>query len=73
MGLLEKFDRWDYNGNGQLSASEFKEAESISGFPADEIIEFYDTSGNGQISLVEAQAGLPKVDEAQDVVEEMRD
>lgn len=71
VGLLEKFDRWDYNGDGQLSYSELKDAEQIGGFSAAEIIRFYDTSGNGSISLSEAQSGLLRVDEAREVAEEL--
>jgi hypothetical protein len=73
VGLLEKFDRWDYNGDGQLSESELKEAEQISGLPAADIIRFYDTSGNRRISLAEAQAGMSRLYEARDAVEEIKD
>ncbi len=73
VGLLEKFDRWDYDGNGELSASELKDAEQIGGIPSDEIIDFYDTDEDRRISLVEAQSGMARVDEARDVVEELRD
>lgn len=72
VGLLEKFDRWDYNGDGQLSKSELKDAEQIGGFGADEIIKFYDTSGNGTISFAEAQSGLSRVDEARVVAKELQ-
>ncbi len=73
MGLLEKFDRWDYDGNGQLSPAELSEAERIGGFSVDEIIKFYDTSGNRQISLIEAQAGIPRIDEARDIADDLQD
>ncbi len=73
VGLLEKFDRWDYNGNGELSPSELKDAEILSGFSKAEIIEFYDTDGSGTISLAEAQAGMGRVDEARDMVEELEE
>lgn len=72
IGLLEKFDRWDYNGDGQLSQSELKDAEDLSGISSPEIIKFYDTSGNGRISLREAQAGILRVDEAREVVKEVK-
>lgn len=71
VGLLEKFDRWDYNGNGELSKSELKDAEQLSGFSSADIIEFYDIDNNRRISLREAQSGMSRVDEARDVVEEL--
>lgn len=70
IGLIEKFDRWDYNGDGNLTKTELREAELIGSMPADEIIKFYDTDGNGMISLREAQAGMSRVDEAKDVAAE---
>lgn len=73
IGLLEKFDRWDYNGDGQLSESELKEAEELSGKPAAEIIRFYDTDGNRRISLTEAQAAIPRLDEARENVEKPKE
>ncbi len=73
VGLLEKFDRWDYDGNGELSKSELKDAEVLSGLSTAEIIEFYDTDGDARISLVEAQGGMSRVDEARDVIEELED
>jgi Ca2+-binding EF-hand superfamily protein len=73
IGLLEKFDRWDYNGDGQLSESELKEAEELSGMPAAEIIRFYDTSGNQRISLAEAQAGMSRLGEARETVKEIEE
>lgn len=69
VGLLQKFDKWDYNGDGQLQKSELKEAEQLGGVSADEIIEFYDTSKNGRISLTEASKGLSRVDEARELTE----
>jgi Ca2+-binding EF-hand superfamily protein len=71
IGLLEKFDRWDYNGNGQLEKSELKEAEQIGGFASDEIISFYDTDSSGGISFAEAQSGLSRVDEAKKITEKL--
>ncbi len=72
-GLIEKFDRWDYDGSGQLDASELKEAERISGIPADELIEFYDENGDGLISLREAQAGMERVPEAREEVTNIKE
>jgi len=73
IGLLEKFDRCDYNGDGQLSLSELKEAEEVSGFPAADILAFYDTGKNGRISHAEAEAGISRLDEAKVTVKEIKD
>lgn len=72
IGLLEKFDRWDYNGDGYLVASELKDAEQASGLPAAEIVEFYDTNKDNKISLREAKAGLSRVDEARKTVKKLQ-
>lgn len=72
VGLLEKFDRWDYNGDGQLAQSELKEAEQLSGLPTADILSFYDTGKNGRISLAEAQAGMSRLDEARETVQEIK-
>lgn len=73
IGLLEKFDRWDYNGDGQLALSELKEAEELSGLPTADILAFYDTGKNGRISFAEAQAGMSRLDEAKLAVKEIKD
>ncbi len=73
VGLLEKFDRWDYNGDGQLSLSELMEAEGLSGLPAADILAFYDTGKNGRISLAEAEAGMTRLDEAKVTVKEIKE
>jgi hypothetical protein len=73
VGLLEKFDRWDYNGDGQLALSELKEAEQLSGLPAADILGFYDTNKNRRISLAEAQSGMSRLDEARETVQEIKD
>jgi hypothetical protein len=65
VGLLEKFDRWDLDGNGLLTASELEEAEQISGVTSKEILAFYDTNKDGGISLREAQNALARTDEAE--------
>lgn len=70
VGLLEKFDRWDFNGDGFLSQSELKEAEKLSAFTAKEIVEFYDVGGDGKISLKEAQDGMKRLPEAREVAAE---
>lgn len=73
VGLLEKFDRWDYNGDGQLTESELQETEQISGLPARDVIDFYDTNKDRKISLKEAQAGMSRLGEARETVEEIKD
>jgi|LakMenEpi03Aug12_release.lakeMendotaPanAssembly.Ray.scaffolds.fasta_scaffold30524_7 hypothetical protein len=65
IGLLEKFDRFDYNGDGSLDLDELKEASESSGHSPRKIMDFYDTSGNNRISLREAQAGFARVEEAE--------
>lgn len=65
IGLLEKFDRWDENGDGKLTAPELKDAQKRSGHRPAKIINFYDTSGDQAISLREAQAGFSRVEEAE--------
>lgn len=65
VGLLEKFDRWDENGDGFLAAGELKQAEKLSGHSPAKIIEFYDLNKDGKISLREAQRGFSRVDEAE--------
>lgn len=70
IGLLEKFDRWDFNGDGFLDASELGEAERMTGAKPEAIIDFYDLDGDGRISLREAQLGYARSDEAQDLRDE---
>ena len=64
VGLLEKFDRWDYNGDGQLSKKEISNGiDSLKGKPQQvnydpaKVLEFYDTNKDGMVSLAEAQDG----------------
>ncbi len=64
LGLMEKFDRWDYNGNGKLNTKEIDDGiNSLKGtsravtYTAAEVVEFYDKSGDKSVSLREAQAG----------------
>lgn len=65
IGLLQKFDRWDDDGNGQLDRQELTEGLAGSGHSADAVMEFYDTNCDGKISLKEAQnaySRAPKAD-----------
>ncbi len=64
VGLLEKFDRWDYNGDGELGKKEMSQGiQGLKGKPqqvnytAAEVLEFYDTDKDGKITLAEAQDG----------------
>jgi hypothetical protein len=64
LGLVEKFDRWDYNGDGELSVDEIKAGiATLAGtsravtFDAAEVVKHYDRNGNNTVSLREAQAG----------------
>ena len=65
VGLLQKFDRWDENGDGYLTAPELKPAAKISGQAPAKIVGFYDTNHDHQISLQEAQDGFSRADEAE--------
>lgn len=66
IGLLEKFDRYDLDGNGELDSKELLAAQQSTGHPPSEIIDFYDTNKNGTISLREAQRGFSRLDEAEE-------
>ena len=60
IGLLQKFDRWDLDGNGKLDAAELKPASALSGKSVAEILAYYDVNKDGGITLREAQKGLEK-------------
>ena len=64
LGLIEKFDRWDYNGDGELSFREInagiknlKGSNRAVNYRAADVIKYYDQNGNKTVSLREAQAG----------------
>lgn len=65
IGLLQKFDRWDENGDGYLTKSELGKTEQITGHSATKVLKFYDTDGDRRFSLKEAQDGLSRFDEAE--------
>jgi hypothetical protein len=63
LGLIEKFDRWDHDGNGLLSAKEIdagvatlKGTSRVVTFDAADVVKHYDRSGDGAVSLREAQS-----------------
>ena len=64
--MLEKFDRWDLDGNGELAKNELKEAERLSNHSSREILDFYDKDGSETISLRELQKGFDRLDEAEE-------
>lgn len=68
IGLLEKFDRWDLNGDGQLDANELKAAQKVTGHSPQEILDFYDVDRSGGVSLREAQRGFKRADEAEEKI-----
>ncbi|MCX6877198.1 MAG: EF-hand domain-containing protein [Verrucomicrobia bacterium] len=72
-GLVQKFDRFDQNGDGYLTRQEIaaglKEAGTLRLSPAelDQVMTSYDTNGDRRISQREAQAGAdhgPQIFEA---------
>lgn len=70
LGFLEKFDRWDDNGNSELDAGELDRGiKSLQGksqqvnYTAPQVIEFFDTDRSGTVSLKEAQAGYHRADQ----------
>jgi Ca2+-binding EF-hand superfamily protein len=72
IGLMEKFDRWDDDGDGYLTANEIQDGiDSLKGKPQEvsyksaAVLEFYDTNKDGRISLREAQAGYKRAAEAE--------
>lgn len=70
VGLLEKFDRWDDNGDGELTVKEvnqginrFKGTPMQVSYTGKQVIEFYDTDQSGTVTLREAQEGFQRADE----------
>lgn len=72
IGLLEKFDRYDLDGNGQLDSKELLAGKASTGHEPAEVIAFYDRDKNGTISLREAQHGFSRVDEAEAVAKKKK-
>lgn len=72
IGLLQKFDRWDDDGDSCLDAGEISQGiDSLKGKPqqvtytAADVIGFYDTNHDGKVSMMEAQAGYKRSAEAE--------
>jgi Ca2+-binding EF-hand superfamily protein len=72
---LEKFDRWDDNGDGQLTETElnhginrFKGTPMKVDYTGKEVIDFYDTNKDGRVTLREAQAGYARSGEAEQII-----
>ena len=72
IGLLEKLDSWDDDGDGGLDRSEIDRGiASLRGRPqevgytTDQVMEFYDTNRDGKISIAEGQAGYGRSVEAE--------
>jgi hypothetical protein len=72
IGLLQKFDRWDDDGDGLLDSGEITQGiDSLKGKPqqvtytAADIIGFYDTNHDRKVSMMEAQAGYKRSAEAE--------
>ncbi len=70
LGLIEKFDRWDHDGNGQLNAREIDAGvatiKGTSGsvtYDAADVIKHYDRNGDQTVSLREAQSGYKRTTE----------
>ncbi len=64
LGLIQKFDRWDLNGDGELSGPEINAGiASIKGssravtYKAADVVKYYDQNGDNTVSLREAQEG----------------
>lgn len=64
LGLLEKFDRWDLDGNGELSVTEIRNGIALIkgssravSYNATDVVKYYDQNGDHTVSLREAQAG----------------
>lgn len=72
IGLLEKFDRWDDNGDGELDRSELATGLEGTEHKPERAITFYDTDANQRISLREAQAGYSRADEAEKLIHERK-
>jgi hypothetical protein len=60
IGLLQKFDRWDENGNGELNLKELTYGLKHTSYNPTRVLRFYDTNLNQTVSLLEAQEGYKR-------------
>ncbi|WP_035612357.1 EF-hand domain-containing protein [Haloferula sp. BvORR071] len=64
MALLEKFDRFDYNGNGLLTRKEIEQGiketgvQGVDAKELDAVMKYYDVTKDGSISHWEAERVL---------------
>lgn len=72
IGLLQKFDRWDDDGDGYLDQKELQDGiNGLKGtsrqvsYQATDVIAFYDTNHDDKVSMSEAQAGYSRSAEAE--------
>ena len=72
IALLEKFDRWDDNGDGQLDRSELADGLKGTDHSPERVIAFYDADRNGRVSIREAQAGYRRAGEAEEIIRQRR-
>ncbi len=73
IGLLEKFDRWDEDGNGKLNHAELAHGLAGTDHQPANVLKFYDTNLDGSISLREAQAGYARADEAEAIIRKRKE
>ena len=74
IGLLQKFDRWDDDGSGDLDMTELAAGlRSVNASSKPEnVMSFYDTNRNERISLAEAQQGYQRSAEADTMIRQNR-
>lgn len=72
IGLMEKFDRWDEDGNGRLDHAELTIGLAGTDHDPANVLRFYDTNHNGSISLHEAQAGYARAAEADAIIRQRK-
>lgn len=70
LGFIAKFDRWDDNGDGELSYREInagiatlKGGSKAVTYTAADVVKYYDRNGDKTVSMSEAQAGYKRTTE----------